>query len=157
MRRVFFVPEGQDINKYKDQWDGQVKEIHNSVSVNNKDYILTDKDAHFFKIPEYQEVHKVEHCSSLDYVIYRLVDDYAEFEDDPVYIMEVWEKDYDNPHKEEIKLETYTMSYNGNQEVFETDYIRLNSGWYELVFKKNNEIFNTTELSVYQKDVEEEE
>lgn len=157
MRKVFFVPEGQDINDYKDEWDGQVKEVHNSVSLNNKNYLLTEKEPHFFYIPEFQELHSIEHCSNLDYVIYRLVDDYAEFEDDPSYIMEVWEKDYDNPSKEKNKIDTHILGYNKNQGVYETDYIRLDSGWYELVFKKDDNIFDTSEVSVYYKDVEEEE
>tara|TARA_A100001201_G_C4080061_1_gene198619 strand:- start:106 stop:579 length:474 start_codon:yes stop_codon:yes gene_type:complete len=157
MRKVFFVPEGQDINDYKDQWNGQVKEVHNSVSVNNKDYILTDKEAHFFKIPEFQAVDTVEHCSSLDYIIYSLIDDYAEFEDDPAYIMEIWEKDYDNPNKDKVKKDTHILGYNKNKGIYETDYIRLDAGWYDLVFKKDNELFDTSEVSVYYKEVEEEE
>lgn len=157
MRRVFFVPEGQDINDYKDQWQGLVQEIHTSVSNNNKDYILTDKDAHIFKIPEFQHSVSPDNCSNLDYLLYRVVDDFAEFEDNPSFTLEIWEKDYDNPSKESVKIETHLLNYNKKLELYETQYIRLDAGWYELIYKKNDDIFDTAEISVYFKDVEEEE
>ena len=39
MRKIYYVPEGQDINDYKDIWENHTTEIHTSVSENTKEYI----------------------------------------------------------------------------------------------------------------------
>jgi len=155
MREVFFIPEGHDINDYKDQWQGKFQEIHTGLSTNNKKYVLTPDKAHPFRIPEFQVTHTPENCSDTDYLIYRLVDDYGEFEDDPSYTMEVWSRDYDNPKAEKKKVDTHILGYNKKFQLYESEHVRLNTGWYLLIFMKNNEMFDVKELAVFENQEEE--
>ena len=155
MRKVFFIPEGHDINDYKDQWEGKYQELHTGISKNNEKYVINPNEAHAFKIPEFQVTHTPEHCSDTDYLIYRLVDDFGEFEDSPSYTMEVWSRNYDNPKADKEKLETHILGYNKQYEVYESEHIRLNVGWYLLIFMKNDQMFDVKELAVYENQEEE--
>ena len=37
MRKIYYVPKGQDIEKYRDIWENHTSEVHNSISENIKE------------------------------------------------------------------------------------------------------------------------
>jgi hypothetical protein len=156
MRKVYFVPKNHNIDDYKHEWFGKFQEIHHGLSDNNQKYVINENEAHAFKIPEFQEIYTPQTCSDTDYLIYRLVDDFGIFETDPAFVLEVWEKDYENPKADSNKVESHNLNFNKRLEIYETEHIRLNVGWYNFRFTKNGELFKEAELSVFHSDQEEE-
>lgn len=156
MRKVFYIPEGHNIDDYKDKWFGNYSEIHTNISPNNKDYILDKTKAHQFYIPEFQRVLCPKSQSHTDYVKYMVEDDFAEFEKDPVFKLEVWEKDYDDPTKEHTLKETYPLTYTHVKSIWSTNHLRFDAGWYVMKFFKNDTLFGEEELTVWFLETEEE-
>ena len=90
MRKIYYVPEGQDILDYQDIWLNHTQEVHNSLSENIKEYV-NDKDvAQWVLIPEYtySEVPKL--INNEEFYRYLFIDDFAVLEDNPQYVMEAW-------------------------------------------------------------------
>ena len=44
MRKIYYVPQGQDINEYRDIWENHTSEIHNSISKNIEEKIKQTKE-----------------------------------------------------------------------------------------------------------------
>ena len=53
MRKIYYVPEGQDILDYQDIWLNHTQEVHNSLSENIKEYVKDKDVAQWVLIPEY--------------------------------------------------------------------------------------------------------
>ena len=63
--------------------------------------------------------------------------------------------DYDNPKAEKKKVDTHILGYNKKFQLYESEHVRLNTGWYLLIFMKNNEMFDVKELAVFENQEEE--
>ena len=90
MRKIYYVPEGQDILDYQDIWLNHTQEVHNSLSENIKEYVKDKDVAQWVLIPEYtySEVPKL--INNEEFYEYLFIDDFAVLEDNPQYVMEAW-------------------------------------------------------------------
>ena len=95
-------------------------------------------------------------AASKDFVSYKYVDDFVDVNNTPQYIMEVWKKNLDNPSDPEVKVNQYFMQYEKVYRYFYTNHIKLETGWYNLVFKKDDKEVDTKEITIYDKHDEEE-
>ena len=150
MKKVYFVPKDKSLADCKDQWEGKFQEIHHGVSENNKHYIKFEDKEHSFEIPEYQHLLVPDTCANTDFTKFLLHDDFAEFEENPVFKLEIWSKDYDNPQKDHKLVSKHPLSYTHQKSRWGTDHIRLDPGWYVLKFFKDDKLCADSELSVFE-------
>lgn len=151
MRKIYYVPEGQDINDYKDVWENHTTEIHTSVSENTKEYIKDKDVAQWVLIPEYKYAEVPEFISDQDYFQYYFYDDFSFYQEDPQYKLEVWQLDLDNKDFEPFNQETHAMQWEKVLCKFYTEHIILPVGWYELKFVKDGVVQDTEQITVYEK------
>jgi hypothetical protein len=151
MRKIYYVPKGQDIEKYRDIWENHTSEIHNSISENIKEYIKDKDVAQWVLIPEFQYTEVPEMISDEDYFQYYFYDDFSYYEEDPQYKMEVYQLNLDVKDFIPFNQETHAMQWEKVLCKFYTDHIILPVGWYELRFVKGDEVIDKTEITVYKK------
>lgn len=149
MRYIFYIPEGESVADYKDQWEQKTNEVHSGMSKSIEGLVEDPEKAQFVEIPEYQFARVQKNVASKDYISYNYVDDFVDQNDLPQYIMEVWKKNLDNPSEPEEKIDQHFMQYEKIYRWFYTDHINLNAGWYNLVFKKDDEEVEVKEITVY--------
>lgn len=151
MRKIYYVPKGQDINEYSDIWKNHTSEVHNSVSDNIKEYIKDEDVAQWVLIPEFQYTEVPEMISDQDYFQYYFYDDFAFYEEDPQYKMEVYKLNLDVKDFTPLLEETHNMQWEKVLCKFYTEHIVLPVGWYELKFVKEGEVIDSTKVTVYEK------
>lgn len=150
MRKIYYVPEGEDIDSYKDIWENHTSEIHTSISENTKEYIKDKDVAQWVLIPEYKYPKLPEFISDKDYFQYFFYDDFSYYEDEPQYVMEVWQLNLDTNDQEPFMQEWHNMQWEKVLCKFYTDHIILPVGWYELRFIKDNVIQAKEKITVYE-------
>ena len=156
MRTVFYIPKGEKVEDYKDQWFGKTNEVHTGPSENIKNYIEDESVAHFIYIPEFRHIVSPINVSNKEYFQVGYVDDFVDKNNLPQFICEVWTKNLDNPSEEQVKTDTWIMQYDIGAKFFHTDHVKLDIGWYDFVIKSDNEEIDTHEISVYESYDEEE-
>tara|TARA_R100000231_G_C5296649_1_gene156250 strand:- start:474 stop:944 length:471 start_codon:yes stop_codon:yes gene_type:complete len=156
MRYIYYIPEGESVEDHKEQWHGKTPEVHTGLSPNIESYIKDPTKPQFVEIPEYTFPIVPINAASKDFVSYKYVDDFVDVNNTPQYIMEVWKKNLDNPSDPEVKVSQYFMQYEKVYRYFYTDHIKLETGWYNLVFKKDDKEIDTKEITIYDKHDEEE-
>ena len=157
MRRIFYIPEGHSMDDYKDQWEGQVAEVHSGLSPNIEKYIDDPEVAQFAHIPEFKHMYAPRSQSNSVYFQIAYVDDFADRDNLPQYMLEVWSKNLDRPSDEQIKVDTWIMQYDKGPSLFTTEHKKLDVGWYDLiVVSEEGEEVDSHEISIYE-DYDEEE
>ena len=151
MRKIYYVPEGQDILDYQDIWLNHTQEVHNSLSENIKEYVKDKDVAQWVLIPEYTYPEVPKLINNEEFYEYLFIDDFAVLEDNPQYVMEAWKLNLDNPKEEPIMYESYNMQWEKVLYKYFTDHIQLPRGWYKLKFIKDGELVDSVDISVYEK------
>ena len=151
MRKIYYVPQGQDINEYRDIWESHTSEIHNSISENIEEYIKDKDVAQWVIIPEFQYAEVPEMVSDEDYFQNYLYDDFSFYEDNPQYKMYVYQLNLDVKDFTPFVQETHNMQWEKVLCKFYTDHIKLPVGWYELRFVKDDKEIETAQITVYKK------
>ena len=150
MRTIFYIPEGEDVENYKEEWYEKTSEVHTGVSKNIEKYIDDPSVAQFVKIPEFQHMLAPINASNSEYFQVGYINDFADRDDLPQYIVEVWSKNLDNPSDPQDKVDNWIMQFDLGADFFHTDHVRLDVGWYDLVVMDGDEEVDTHEISVYE-------
>lgn len=156
MRKIYYVPEGLDIEDFRLEWEGHTNEVHSGLSPNIENYVKNVDEAGFVFIPEFQILHAPVNASDAEYWQVAYVNDFADRNNSPQYILEVWKKNLDNPSEQQILIDKYILQFDIGADFFHTDHIRLPIGWYDLVLKFEDEEIDTKEISIYEAINEEE-
>ncbi|MEK9691914.1 MAG: hypothetical protein VW235_03190 [Rhodospirillaceae bacterium] len=156
MRRIYYVPEGLDIEDFRLEWEGHTNEVHSGLSPNIENYVKNVDEAGFVFIPEFQILHTPVNASDAEYWQVAYVNDFADRNNSPQYILEVWKKNLDNPSEQQILVDKHILQFDIGADFFHTDHIRLPIGWYDLVLKFEDEEIDTKEISIYEAINEEE-
>ena len=150
MRKIYYVPEGQDILDYQDIWLNHTSEVHNSVSDSISEYIKDKDVAQWISIPEYTYPEVPKSINNQDFYQYYFIDDFTIYEDNPQYVMEVWKQNLDDPSEEEELYEKFNMQWEKVLFKFYTDHIQLPVGWYKLKFVKEGKLIDDFDISVFE-------
>lgn len=157
MRKVFFVPKSQDYNDFKPEWEGVTGIIQHGLSDNIKEYVIDENKAQMVLIPEYYAILAPTHTSNADYFQIEYFDDFEVLKREYADITcEIWKKNLDNPSEEEKLVETLPMNFEVGRQIWITNHVKLDIGWYDLVIKKNGKEVDSKECSVYEYNFEEE-
>ena len=150
MRTVFYIPEGEKVEDYKEQWYEKTNEVHTGISKNIEEYIDDPSVAQFVNIPEFVHMIAPINSSNAEYFQVAYVNDFDDRNNLPQYIVEVWSKNLDRPSDEQVKTDSWIMQYDTSAGFFYTDHIRLDTGWYDLVVTKEGEEVDSHEISIYE-------
>ena len=150
MRTIFYIPEGEDVENYKEEWYEKTSEVHTGISKNIEQYIDDPSVAQFVNIPEFKHMLAPINASNSEYFQVGYVDDFADRDNLPQYIVEVWSKNLDNPSDPQDKVDNWIMQFDLGANFFHTDHVRLDVGWYDLVVMNENEEIDTHEISIYE-------
>ena len=97
------------------------------------------------------------HASNKEYFQIEYFDDFEVLKRDKAVIsLQVWKKNLDNPSEEDVLVETYPCLFEVGRQIWITNHIKLDIGWYDFVIKSDNEEIDTHEISVYESYDEEE-
>lgn len=157
MRRVYYIPEGLDIEDFKSEWEHNTNEVHHGIFPNIENYVENPDEAGWVYIPEFREMHAPANESDAAYFQIAYVDDFADRKNLPQYVLEVWTKNLDKPSESQNKHSTHILQYDIGAGFFHTEHIRLPIGWYDLVLKLEDEEIQTKEISIYEAPPSEEE
>jgi len=164
MRKIFYIPEGEAVDDYKDDWYHETNEVHTGISESLKDLIKDPSKPQFVFIPEFKHMMAPINESDKSYFQVAYVNDYdyVSFNNGemvPMYLLEVWTKNLDNPSEEQEKINTFVMQFDVGAKFFHTDHIRLDTGWYDLIVVNDDtkEEVDSHEITIYEGTTEEEE
>ena len=150
MRTVFYIPEGDEVEDYKEEWENKTAEVHTGISPNIKDYVDDPSIAQWVHIPEFKHMLAPNNESSGVYFQVAYINDFADRDNLPQYHCEVWTKNLDNPSEEQVKADTWIMQYDIGPNFFHTDHVRLDVGWYDLIVTLDGEEVDSHEISIYE-------
>lgn len=150
MRTVFYIPKGEKVEDYKEQWYEKTNEVHTGVSKNIEQYIKDPSVAQFVNIPEFKHMLAPISVSSSEYFQIAYVNDFDDRNNLPQYLCEVWSKNLDNPSEQQVKLTTWIMQFDLGADFFHTDHVRLDTGWYDLIITIEGKEVDSHEISVYE-------
>lgn len=150
MRKVFYIPEGEKVDNYKEQWFEKTNEVHTGLSKNIEQYIKDPSVAQFVNIPEFKHMLAPINSSNAEYFQVGYVNDFDDRDNLPQYIVEVWTKNLDNPSEQQVKIDSWIMQYDASAGFFHTDHVKLEIGWYDLIITKEGEEVDSHEISVYE-------
>jgi hypothetical protein len=157
VRKIFYVPKEENIDEYKSQWENVYAEIQHGISENTKDLIKDVDKAGEVSIPEYRFLEVPINFSDKDYVQFNYWDDFEVIKKDkPEIISEIYTNDLDNPSSQSVLLKTLPMHYVEIGNHWQSDFLKLDIGWYEVVIKVDGIEVETKETSVYEYYFEEE-
>jgi hypothetical protein len=150
MKQIYYVPSNENIDDYKSSWFRVASEVHNSLSENIEPYLLEESDkAQFVTIPEFTICKGPQRAAAGQKIYFCIQDDFYYYETENVYSIEVWS--YDLEDKQEPKLlETYDCNYVDYYQEHRTDQIQFEIGWYKIIYKKNNEPLEDSNLTVFE-------
>lgn len=153
MRKIYYIPKGESVESHKDEWHLKTNEVHTGLSPNIEKYIDNPDVPQFVDIPEFKHIISPKNQAKNEYFQVGYVDDFADRSELPQYTCEVWKKNLDRPSEPHEKIHTWFLQFNG--ELFHTDHVALDIGWYDLVIKCDGEEVDTSEISIYYLDEEE--
>lgn len=163
MRKIFYIPEGHKPDDYINDWEGQTNEVHTGLSENIKNYVKEPDRAGFIHVPEFKHMLAPLNESSSNYFQIAYVNDFAAVdilnnEEPPMYVLEVWTKNLDNPNEQQEKLTSHPMQFDVGAMFFHTDHFKLDVGWYDLIVVEeyNGEELDSHEITIYEGTEEEE-
>ena len=157
MRKIFYVPKSKNYMDYESEWKGVTGHIQTGISENIKDFVDNPDVAQMVLIPEYFLLGAPSHASNKEYFQIEYFDDFEVLKRDKAVIsLQVWKKNLDNPSEEDILVETYPCSFEVGRQIWITNHIKLDIGWYDLVILKDNEEVDSREISIYEYFLEEE-
>ena len=157
MRKIFYVPKSKDYMDYESEWKGVTGHIQTGISDNIKDFVDNPDVAHMVLIPEYFLLGAPNHASNKEYFQIEYFDDFEVLKRDKADIsLQVWKKNLDNPSEEDVLVETYPCWFEVGRQIWITNHIKLDIGWYDLVLLKDNEEVDSREISIYEYFLEEE-
>ena len=89
MRTVFYIPEGDEVEDYKEEWENKTAEVHTGISPNIKDYVDDPSIAQWVHIPEFKHMLAPNNESSGVYFQVAYINDFADRDNLPQYHCEV--------------------------------------------------------------------
>jgi len=156
VRLIYYIPEGESIDDYKQEWEQVVAEVHTGLSPNIEDFVKDPSVAQLVEIPEYRKAHVPVNAPSTEFVQYIYVDEFIDKDNMPQYSMEIWSKNLDNPSDQQNKLDTHLLQYDNHRKYFYSEHIALKPGWYDIIFYKDKKEMDKKEIAIYEKANEEE-
>jgi len=157
MRKVFFVPKSLNYQDYESEWKGITGIVQHGLSENIKDYVEDENKAQMVLIPEYYAILAPTHTSNADFFQIEYFDDFEVLKREYAEITcEVWKKNLDNPSLGEEMVQNLPMNFEVGRQIWITNHIKLDIGWYDFVIKKDGVEVDTKECSIYEFNFEEE-
>jgi hypothetical protein len=157
MRKIFYVPKSKEISDYESEWKGVTGVVQHGISKNIEDLVDNPDAGQMILIPEYFDLNAPNHASDKEYFQVEYYDDFEVLKRDKGDItLQVWKKNLDNPSEEDILVETYPLLFEVGRQIWITNHIKLDIGWYDLVLLKDSEEMDSKEMSIYEYFLEEE-
>lgn len=157
MRKIYYIPDGCNVEDYRQEWEFQTNEVHTGISESIEKYVKNPDEAGWVYIPEFRELHAPINASDAEYWQVAYVNDFIDKEDLPQYVLEVWTKNLDRPTENQSLFDKFVLQYDLGAGFFHTDHLRLPIGWYDLILKFEDEEIESKEITIYEAIINEEE
>ena len=157
MRKIYYIPDGSNVEDYRQEWEFQTNEVHTGISESIKEHVKNPEEAGWVYIPEFRVLQAPVNASDAEYWQVAYINDFINKDDIPQYVLEVWTKNLDKPTENQSLHDKYVLQYDIGAGFFHTDHIRLPIGWYDLILKFEDEEVEAKEITIYEAFINEEE